>query len=377
MKKVLLFILFGWLALEAGAQEGTRFLDNEPWEKVVKKAEKTGKLIFVDCYTSWCGPCKQLATEIFPQKKVGDYMNEKFICVKYDMEKEEGLELDKRYPGEVKSYPTMLIISPQKEEILHKVVGSQPADELLAAIESGLQGNTIYALEKEYRQGRKDDGFIKTYLTALDNANEKERYEQVARAYMAQFPMDSLLNPEIWEMAERFVVEEPYSPEYRFVVEHLDDFQKRGVERYALEKRLSESIGFEVNMLFLSALQPDSRDSLPSLLKKAGELFPLLKHPVKGFPETLAELSVNECLLKNDVDAVYDRFIVLTDCGLINRNTYQGAVFRYLFNNLTDKERLQICMEHVQELQKQFSGWERDLMEEVIVLGKEKIENIK
>ena len=113
------------------------------------------------------------------------------------------------------------------------------------------------------------------------------------------------------------------------------------------------------------------------LLKKAGELFPLLKHPVKGFPETLAELSVNECLLKNDVDAVYDRFIVLTDCGLINRNTYQGAVFRYLFNNLTDKERLQICVEHVQELQKQFSGWEKDLMEEMIVLGKEKIENIK
>ena len=328
MKKVLLFILFGWLALEAGAQEGTRFLDNEPWEKVVKKAEKTGKLIFVDCYTSWCGPCKQLATEIFPQKKVGDYMNEKFICVKYDMEKEEGLKFNERYPNEVKAYPTMLIISPQKEEILHKVVGSQPADDLLAAIESGLQGNTIYALEKEYRQGRK-------------------------------------------------VVVEPYSPEYRFVVEHLDDFQKRGVERYALEKQLSESIGFEVNMLFLGALQPDARDSLPSLLKKAGELFPLLKHPVKGFPEALAELSVNECFFKNDVDGVYDRFIVFTDCGFINRSTYQESVFRYLFNNLTDKERLQICMEHVQELQKQFSGWERDLMEEVIVLGKEKIENIK
>ena len=140
-------------------------MDNEPWEKVVKKAEKTGKLIFVDCYTSWCGPCKQLATEIFPQKKVGDYMNEKFICVKYDMEKEEGLKFNERYPNEVKAYPTMLIISPQKEEILHKVVGSQPADELLAAIESGLQGNTIYALEKEYRQGRKDDGFINVFFS--------------------------------------------------------------------------------------------------------------------------------------------------------------------------------------------------------------------
>ena len=53
------------------------------------------------------------------------------------------------------------------------------------------------------------------------------------------------------------------------------------------------------------------------------------------------------------------------------------SVFRYLFNNLTDKERLQICVEHVQELQKQFSGWEKDLMKEMIVLGKEKIENIK
>ena len=129
--------------------QGTRFLDNEPWAKVVEQAKKADKMIFVDCYTSWCGPCKTLATEIFPQEKVGDYMNERFVCVKYDMEKEEGLKFNELYPGEVKAYPTMLIID-NKGELLHKVVGSQPADDLIRAIDAGLQGNTIYTMIKEY-----------------------------------------------------------------------------------------------------------------------------------------------------------------------------------------------------------------------------------
>ena len=50
------------------------------------KAKKENKLVFVDCYTQWCGPCKKMARDIFPDAKVGEYMNAKFVNLKIDME---------------------------------------------------------------------------------------------------------------------------------------------------------------------------------------------------------------------------------------------------------------------------------------------------
>ena len=65
-------------------------------------------MVLVDCYTSWCGPCKIMASKILPQKEVGDFLNERFVCVKYDMEKGEGPEIAKKYG--VEAYPTFLLL---------------------------------------------------------------------------------------------------------------------------------------------------------------------------------------------------------------------------------------------------------------------------
>ena len=56
-------------------QEGIVFMENQPWSEVLQKAKEQNRLIFMDCYTVWCGPCKGLAKDIFPQKKVGDFFN--------------------------------------------------------------------------------------------------------------------------------------------------------------------------------------------------------------------------------------------------------------------------------------------------------------
>ena len=93
MKGLLLsFILLFWGTFSVNAQNRSiRFLDDN-WNIVLKKAERTGKLIFVDCYTSWCGPCQTLAKEVFTLDSVADFFNRHFLCVKLDIEKGKGLE---------------------------------------------------------------------------------------------------------------------------------------------------------------------------------------------------------------------------------------------------------------------------------------------
>lgn len=73
-------------------------------DKALEKAKVENKLVFMDCYTSWCGPCKMMAEKILPLKEVGEYMNGRFVCIKVDMEKGEGPKLAQKY--QVSAYPT-------------------------------------------------------------------------------------------------------------------------------------------------------------------------------------------------------------------------------------------------------------------------------
>ena len=74
---------------------GIRFM-HESLVKGLETASVLNKPIFIDCYTTWCGPCKYLSTSVFPDKKVGEFYNENFICLKFDMEKGEGLDIAKK-----------------------------------------------------------------------------------------------------------------------------------------------------------------------------------------------------------------------------------------------------------------------------------------
>ena len=102
-------LLLGGVAF---AQGGVEFRDLTFDEALVKaKAEK--KLVFVDCYTAWCAPCKAMAKDVFPQKAAGDFFNPRFISLKIDMEKDEGKELAQKW--NIRVFPTYLILDPQGE----------------------------------------------------------------------------------------------------------------------------------------------------------------------------------------------------------------------------------------------------------------------
>ena len=116
------------------ATEGTNFRDLS-FDEALAAARAEGKLLFVDCYTSWCGPCKNMAEKVFPQKAAGDYFNPRFVCIKIDMEKGEGVELAKRW--EVHAYPTFLIFRPDGT-IQHRMVGGGDLEGFIARTEKQL-----------------------------------------------------------------------------------------------------------------------------------------------------------------------------------------------------------------------------------------------
>ena len=94
-----------------------------------QKAEKEGKLIFMDAYTTWCGPCRMMAKNAFPNPEVGAYFNKHFVNLKMDMEKGEGRTLGRKY--RVVAYPSLFFLKPDGS-VAHRAVGMKNANQLIA-----------------------------------------------------------------------------------------------------------------------------------------------------------------------------------------------------------------------------------------------------
>lgn len=111
-----------------GAGVGIKF-SKINFDKAMKQAKSSGKLIFIDVHTSWCGPCKEMAATTFKDEEVGALFNERFINLKIDAEEHaDGPSIAKKYG--VTAYPTLLFVD-ASGKLVKKIIGKQSKDRLI------------------------------------------------------------------------------------------------------------------------------------------------------------------------------------------------------------------------------------------------------
>ena len=100
MKRSLIYLFILFLTTSINAQ-GIEFLHGS-WEDALDAAKEEDKIIFVDAYAKWCGPCKRMAKEVFTKKEVGTFFNDNFINIKLDMEESHGISFgqNERHQGQ-------------------------------------------------------------------------------------------------------------------------------------------------------------------------------------------------------------------------------------------------------------------------------------
>ena len=146
--------------------QGINFFEGS-WEDAKKLAKKEGKLLFVDGYATWCGPCKRMSSQLFPLESVGDFFNKKFVNVKIDMERGEGLAFRKSYP--ISAFPTLYFIAPDGE-LIQSSKGAPRSPEALISV-----------ADKAYRSYDPSGPFMK-------------KYEEGDRSYATYFGLVEGLN---------------------------------------------------------------------------------------------------------------------------------------------------------------------------------------
>lgn len=107
---------------------GIRFENSDLLSDVLEKAEKKGKLVFLDMYTTWCVPCKVMDEEVFTDKNVIKILNDNFISFKVDAEKGNGSNLAFLFNAQV--YPTLLFID-QSGKVIERSDGSLSQSQLI------------------------------------------------------------------------------------------------------------------------------------------------------------------------------------------------------------------------------------------------------
>ena len=208
MKRILWMSFFLLLQFNLWAQTGISFRDLT-FKEAMKVAKVEKKLIFLDCYTSWCGPCKMLAKKIFPDPTVGEFFNEKFVSLQMDMEKAEGPELGKKY--KVGAYPTLLFID-EKGELKHSVCGYMSAEALLQQAQVALKGEkTLEAMTARYDAGEREDDFVEEYLELLFNASQEKKQEEVASEYIGKMDAAHFHSRKTWDLLQKHL-SDPLSP---------------------------------------------------------------------------------------------------------------------------------------------------------------------
>ena len=188
------------VSFSAKSGEGISFISGN-FSEALAKAKSENKLVFVDCYAVWCGPCKWMNTNVFNDEKVYTLFDRNFVSIALDMEKGEGLDIAKKYS--VKNYPTFLWLNGEGNQV-HRTVGAAPVEDFVTIANRAMdpKGNLAY-LTTQYESGNRLPAIVLQYAHSLHGAYDT-RYQTIADEYFQSQPENELTSTENWNAIHSF-----------------------------------------------------------------------------------------------------------------------------------------------------------------------------
>lgn len=221
MKRITLLFILAFSISLCAQETGIKFSNDSLLSQALKKSESEGKLLFIDCYTSWCGPCKYLANTIFPQKEVGDFYNSHFINLSFDMEKGEGKNIASKY--DIKAYPTLLFLN-AKGEMVHIGIGSLEANLLIELGKTALDSTkNVLSLIKKMKSGDKSIETISQYLKAYPYAVDKV---ELIDNYFKTASDEAKMTQEAWVLFKQYVKDFDHA-QFQYFINHRDVYTQK------------------------------------------------------------------------------------------------------------------------------------------------------
>lgn len=195
--QVLLPLLFFFQAIVIAQEKGVKFQHNLTWDQVLMQAKKENKTIFVDCYATWCGPCKAMDKEVYSKDQIGNFVNSRFISVKVQMDSTNNdsddirmlFPIAKKFQTEysITALPSFLFFSPDGQP-LHKAIGYKNEDEFLKMSREALDSTKqYYSIVRKYEQGKLHQEEILNLGNLANSLGDKSKSREIALKFKTDY----------------------------------------------------------------------------------------------------------------------------------------------------------------------------------------------
>lgn len=279
MKTILIFTLlipFIGRSQDNGGH-GIHFEQGLSWEKIKNKALAERKYIFVDCYATWCLPCKAMDKNVYIIDSLGDYMNKKFISVKVQMDtsQQDSAEIINWYAAaheisnkyRVESVPSYIFFSPDGVPV-HKDAGVKKIGQFLAMARDAVDPKKqYYTICRAYLEGQKDYSTLPDLAYMAQRIGETSTAAAMVNDYIKNFLLVSDERKRFTKENIRFMMSFPQLLNSKTIVfeilfKHSDDVDKAiGIEKFSIrnvDKIIStEEITPEIIAAKKSEITPD------------------------------------------------------------------------------------------------------------------------
>lgn len=192
MKKIFSLLIL-CISILIFSQEGINFQQTS-FKEILAKAKAEKKIVFIDAYASWCGPCKLMEKNVFPLKSVADYYNTNFINARFDMEKGEGPQLAMKYG--IRSYPSFLFLNGDGEVVLKNMGYMGEEDFLTIAKEANNPKYATSSNKELFEKGEKDPEFLLNMMRLYAD-NDYDLAKKVSERYFEVKKNDPLTKDDL------------------------------------------------------------------------------------------------------------------------------------------------------------------------------------
>ncbi len=263
MKKIFLFFFFVISSFNSFSQ-GIHFEENTTLDTVFIKAKKENKFVFIDFYTPWCGPCKMMSREVFPQKTVGDFYNSRFISLSLNGDAEENKLLLSKFV--ITSYPSFVFFNSQGE-IIHRGMDGMTVDEFILLGKTAVDFTSNFkSIAEKVKNGNRNPEILQKYFDFIPYNDEKEA---LTMEYLIQLSEEEKLSHTAWAFFRDYIQDikcEPFLFFAKNTSVFINQFGKDKVEKKMVN--LFQNIYKEEKIYFktLKKFNPEFYDEVEIIL---------------------------------------------------------------------------------------------------------------
>lgn len=197
---ILPVILFGQPTGLQKNGSGIQWAQYLSWEEIFEKAKNEQKYIFIDCYTTWCGPCRLMDSIVYVDKEVGQLFMDKFISIKVQMDKtkKDNIQVKNWYKiadsiskiYRIRAFPSLIFLSPNGN-IVKKVSGYKNVNDFISIAKSSLIDDKDYldqyavfdSLVIEYNNGKRNYNVMLYMIKTAKELGDLELVNELSTEY--------------------------------------------------------------------------------------------------------------------------------------------------------------------------------------------------